>query len=66
MGYKHLLDIMKLKSAIDVLIRKKVGWDKFDRTGSINKTLFDLPDNKYAGDTVRSGRIHNPVAWSKT
>jgi hypothetical protein len=32
-GYKHLLDLIKMKAFFDVLTRQKMGWDKLERIG---------------------------------
>ena len=32
-GYKHLLDAIKMKAFFDVLTKQKMGWDKLDRIG---------------------------------
>jgi cellulose synthase/poly-beta-1,6-N-acetylglucosamine synthase-like glycosyltransferase len=32
-GYKHLLDFIKMKAFIDVITRQKMGWDKLERIG---------------------------------
>ncbi|MBM3154617.1 MAG: glycosyltransferase [Chloroflexi bacterium] len=32
-GYKHLLDLAKLKAAFDVMTNRSMGWDKLDRIG---------------------------------
>lgn len=39
LGYKHFLDIIKLKALFDVLTKKKVGWDKLYRLGLYQKGL---------------------------
>lgn len=36
-GYKHFLDIVKMKAAFDVLTKKQIGWDKLNRVGLYNK-----------------------------
>ena len=36
-GYKHILDAVKLKAAFDVLTKQKMGWDKLDRIGLYQK-----------------------------
>lgn len=36
-GYKHILDVVKMKAVFDVLTKKKMGWDKLDRIGLYQK-----------------------------
>jgi hypothetical protein len=38
-GYKHFLDIVKIKAALDVLTKRKVGWDKLQRIGLYQKEI---------------------------
>jgi len=33
LGYKHLLDFIKIKALFDVITKQKMGWDKLDRIG---------------------------------
>ena len=33
LGYKHILDFIKIKAAFDVFTKKRAGWDKLDRIG---------------------------------
>jgi cellulose synthase/poly-beta-1,6-N-acetylglucosamine synthase-like glycosyltransferase len=33
LGYKHLLDFIKMKAFFDVLTKQKMGWDKLERIG---------------------------------
>ncbi len=37
LGYKHILDAVKLKAAFDVLTKQKMGWDKLERIGLFQK-----------------------------
>ena len=37
LGYKHILDAVKIKAVIDVLTKQKMGWDKLDRIGLYQK-----------------------------
>ena len=39
LGYKHLMDIIKMKAFFDVLTKKKIGWDKLHRIGLYQKEL---------------------------
>jgi len=39
LGYKHLLDLIKIKAFFDVLTKKKIGWDKLHRIGLYQKEL---------------------------
>ncbi len=36
-GFKHILDAVKMKAVFDVLTKKKMGWDKLDRIGLYQK-----------------------------
>ncbi|MCX6008621.1 MAG: glycosyltransferase [Chloroflexi bacterium] len=38
-GYKHFLDIIKIKAAFDVLTKRKMGWDKLQRIGLYQKEV---------------------------
>lgn len=38
-GYKHFLDIVKIKAAFDVLTKRRVGWDKLQRIGLYQKEI---------------------------
>jgi len=36
-GYKHILDAVKMKAAFDVITKQRMGWDKLDRIGLYQK-----------------------------
>lgn len=38
-GYKHILDVAKMKAVFDVLTKQKMGWDKLDRIGLYQKKV---------------------------
>lgn len=37
LGYKHFLDIVKIRAAFDVFTKRKMGWDKLQRIGLYQK-----------------------------
>ena len=36
-GYKHIIDIIKIKAIFDVLTKQKMGWGRVDRIGIYRK-----------------------------
>ena len=40
LGYKHLLDLVKIKATFDVLTKQKMGWDKLERIGLYQKEVI--------------------------
>lgn len=47
LGYKHLIDLIKIKSIIYQLMKKPARWNKLDRTGpKLNRHMNKTPDIK--------------------